>query len=337
MYISTNGFLTFDSGSGNGCCIGQNIPNANSPNNLIALAWTDLTAFGSGDITYTTLGVAPNRRFIVNYSTVFFSSSVPVQVQAILFEGTNEIEIHTTTVTGGIQFTTQGVENATGTSAFAVAGRNASQWAGSNDAYRFTPITPASCPTFSCPAGNTTACLYGSDESGNVGSATINVVKIDTIRPITRAVDTLTVYLNASGQAFVADASVANNGSTDNCGPLSFSISPNNYSCADLFGRSAVLTSIDPSGNSSTASLYVKVLDIINPVSIPRRQVIGLLDTFGLVSNITVAYVDSASFDNCTIVERVVLNDALTVYNSDYSCADLNNIRLAYLVVVDES
>ena len=335
LYISTNGFITFNSGSSSGCCSGQNIPDPNSPNNLIALAWTDLDA-GVGSISYTTLGVEPNRRFVVNYSVVRFSSGGnPVQVQAILFEESNEIEIHTSLISAGFINTTQGIENANGTSAFIVPGRNSSQWSATNDAFRFSPFD--GCPVFSCPAGNTTVCLYGSDVSGNVGSASINVVKIDTIRPITRAVDTLTVYLDASGQAFVANASVANNGSTDNCGPLSFSISPNNYSCSDLFGRSAVLTSIDPSGNSSTASLYVKVLDIINPVSIPRRQVIGLLDTFGVVSNITAASVDSASFDNCTIVERVVLNDALNLYNNDYSCADLNNIRLAYLVVVDES
>ncbi|MFM7587457.1 MAG: dockerin type I domain-containing protein [Bacteroidota bacterium] len=111
------------------------------PNNLIALAWTDLYPTNLGNITYTTLGVAPNRRFIVNYSTRFFSNSqAPVQVQGILFEGTNEIEVHTTIVSaGGNRLITQGIENANGTIAFVVAGRNSSRWSGSNDAFRFTP------------------------------------------------------------------------------------------------------------------------------------------------------------------------------------------------------
>ena len=41
-YASSNGFLTFASGSSNGCCSGQALPNPLAPNNLIAGWWEDL-------------------------------------------------------------------------------------------------------------------------------------------------------------------------------------------------------------------------------------------------------------------------------------------------------
>ena len=42
LYISSNGFITFNANSDNGCCNGQPIPEADFINNLIAWMWTDL-------------------------------------------------------------------------------------------------------------------------------------------------------------------------------------------------------------------------------------------------------------------------------------------------------
>jgi hypothetical protein len=68
-------------------------------------------------------------------------------VQAILYEGSNAIEIHTTSISDATAFdpsasTTQGVENVNGTQGVAVPGRNAALFAASNDAFRFTPYVP---------------------------------------------------------------------------------------------------------------------------------------------------------------------------------------------------
>src|SRR3954467_9799759 len=63
---STNGFITFDlAASNNGCCSGASIPNAGTPNNFVALRWTDLNLYSSGFVTYTTVGTAPNRQCII--------------------------------------------------------------------------------------------------------------------------------------------------------------------------------------------------------------------------------------------------------------------------------
>jgi hypothetical protein len=87
---------------------------------------------------------------IVTYSAPhYLSATLPFQVQAILYEGSHDIEIHTTIISDASGFdpgatTTQGVENADGTQGVAVPGRNSALFAASNDAFRFTPITPYS-------------------------------------------------------------------------------------------------------------------------------------------------------------------------------------------------
>ncbi len=124
--ISSNGFVAFTL-STTGCCSGQNIPNPNTPNNLIALAWDDLNPALGGSINYFTTGTAPNRKLIVNYVgiRVAGSSSPNVTSQVILYETSNLIEIHSADI-NGVDPATMGIENATGTIALAVPGRNRS-------------------------------------------------------------------------------------------------------------------------------------------------------------------------------------------------------------------
>lgn len=138
FYIGSNGFIAFDS-SDAGCCVGQVLPNSSIPNNLIALAWGDLSPNNGGTIEYFTLGTAPNRQLVVNFTNVpRFSGPTNITVQVVLHEGTNYIDIHTTNVQiGGI--TTQGIENMNGTVGLAVPGRNGAAWGANNDAYRFSP------------------------------------------------------------------------------------------------------------------------------------------------------------------------------------------------------
>ncbi|MCA0232701.1 MAG: T9SS type A sorting domain-containing protein [Bacteroidetes bacterium] len=140
--VSSNGFVQFN-GASNGCCVGQLIPNAGAPNNLIAVAWDYLSPSDGGSVDYFTTGTAPNRRMVINYTgiPVCCSSTFPnVNTQLILKETSNVIEIHTTSTTG-VTPATMGVENADGTSAVAVPGRNRSTWTATNDFVSFTPVS----------------------------------------------------------------------------------------------------------------------------------------------------------------------------------------------------
>jgi hypothetical protein len=136
--ISSNGFIGFDSAMAQGCCTGRAIPEADGLDNIIAGAWTDLYPPGGGSITYETRGTAPNRRFVVSYSTMPWCCSGPAQVttQIILYEGTDRIEVMTATQNAGHTYT-QGVENAGGTIAYSRPGRSAADYGLTNDGVEF--------------------------------------------------------------------------------------------------------------------------------------------------------------------------------------------------------
>ncbi|MEM7035868.1 MAG: HYR domain-containing protein, partial [Bacteroidota bacterium] len=149
-FMSSNGFLTFNSGSPNGCCSGQALPNGAAPNNLIAAAWEDLdpgnglSGDGRNRIWYTTVGAAPNREFRITFWRVdHHVSGNLVTFRIRLFETSNVIEIHTLSMPSDGGSHTMGIENANGTLASVVPGRNASNWSTSNNAWRFTP--PNAC------------------------------------------------------------------------------------------------------------------------------------------------------------------------------------------------
>lgn len=138
FYISSNGFISFDALSGNGCCVGQSIPDAAQPNNLIAPSWEDLNPAAGGTIEYFMVGVAPNRKLVVNYLSVpKVLGTDLVTVQLVLHEGSNWIDIHSTEI-GLLNAKTQGIENSDGSLALSTFGRNAGFWTASNDAYRFS-------------------------------------------------------------------------------------------------------------------------------------------------------------------------------------------------------
>ena len=115
VFASSNGFLSFSPGQFNGCCSGQVLPNPSNPNNLVSAYWSDLLPGNGGSVKYQTLGAAPTRVFILQYTNVPFfggSSSVRSHFQIKLFEGTNLAEVHYQNVPGSNA--RAGIENGAG-------------------------------------------------------------------------------------------------------------------------------------------------------------------------------------------------------------------------------
>ncbi len=120
-FVSTNGFISF--GSGSSAYTNTGIPNSNAPNNMIAAFWDDLIVqSGRRTIYYQTVGTAPNRKFIAQWTNMYFYSNPTLQMgtfQIILSEGSNDIQIRYLDLYGSdLSFgssATVGVENLDGT------------------------------------------------------------------------------------------------------------------------------------------------------------------------------------------------------------------------------
>lgn len=140
--ISSNGWLTF-SATTSTTGFGFALPSAGLPNNAIHGVTANLNLDAAGVLEHYVDGSAPNRRFVVRYEAVPFASGGGVVTFEIhLLETSNIIEIHTESCTNTTLAKAQGVENAAGTVAAVVAGRNnTTNWTatGYANSYRFTP------------------------------------------------------------------------------------------------------------------------------------------------------------------------------------------------------
>ena len=137
--IATNGNIQLGAGPYFANFSNQSIPNAPTPNNYIGLDWDDWIA-NAGNITYATVGVAPNRQLIVSYSGMnHFSGAATgtLNGQIVLYETSNLIDIVNVSITSTTSGT-QGVEDAAGTTGLAVAGRNAENFSSTNTTWRFS-------------------------------------------------------------------------------------------------------------------------------------------------------------------------------------------------------
>jgi HYR domain-containing protein len=247
--IYSNGFIMFGPAvkSSTGFFMGDLIPFAANPNNIIALGWSDWSPQKvAGGIRYETRGQAPNRRFIVQFSGVpEFGGSGQLMSQLVLNEGSNDITIHTTTLstTKIGQRITQGIENANGTQALFDSVQNVvtGVWAArvknvfklNNDAIRFSLI----------------------------------VSKDDQAPSITPAADVSVGNDPGLATAVVAVAAPA---VSDNCSDVKVSSTRSDNALVDApypVGVTTITwTATDAAGNFASAAQKITVLDVEAPV-----------------------------------------------------------------------
>ncbi len=117
LYISTNGYISF--GSGYSTYSNQNIPSTSSPNNIIAPFWDDLNPANTGDIFYQTVGLSPNRIFVVEWRNVtHYPSGTDYSFEIQLEESTSTIRFLYGSMNGSYadgSSATIGIENSMGT------------------------------------------------------------------------------------------------------------------------------------------------------------------------------------------------------------------------------
>ena len=183
-----------------------------------------------------------------------------------------------------------------------------------------TPVTLDNCSVASVtnnaplafPIGTTTVTWTVTDGSGNTASATQLVSVTDNVLP-TVITQNISVPLNFSGQATIT-AAMINNGSFDNCGIATVTVSPTTFTCANVGPNTVVLTVTDVNGNVATANAIVTIVDSIAPVVVTQNATV-YLDANGLAT-ITTAMINNGSTDSCGIA-------TITLNTTTFDCGDV--------------
>jgi hypothetical protein len=183
---------------------------------------------------------------------------------------------------------------------------------------------------FTCVnVGINSVTLIAIDNNGNSNTCTSTVTIQDNILP-TAICQPVTVQLNAAGSATVTAAAV-NNGSFDNCGIASMTVSPNAFTCAMVGNVPVTLTVTDNSGNVSTCNTTVTVQDNIAPTAICQNVSVNL-NALGSVI-VPATSINNASTDNCGI-GLLQINGGAT---QAFTCANLGANTVTLTVVDDNS
>ncbi|HRD41124.1 MAG TPA: hypothetical protein PLC65_21025, partial [Bacteroidia bacterium] len=153
--IQTTTFAAAGVGTGYVISAAAPVNNTSIPRNAILGPWHDIDPSVGGLIEYATLGVAPNRRFVVSYDNVpMFSGSCNTNAslnfsgQIKIYETTGNIEIHVrqkrlcSSWNGG--YAVMGLHNFDGTiyrpPVNATAHNYPTQWTMTNTAYQWTSV-----------------------------------------------------------------------------------------------------------------------------------------------------------------------------------------------------
>ncbi|MEM9931943.1 MAG: HYR domain-containing protein, partial [Bacteroidota bacterium] len=173
-------------------------------------------------------------------------------------------------------------------------------------------------PGSTFPVGMTTNTFVATDASGNTDTCSFTLTVVDTTFPNAVCVDNLDVFLDGNGNASISFTDIEN-GSTDNCGIVSFRLDDSTFTCSNTgMNLTAILNVEDAAGNQDTCQTAISVLDTITPV-IPN-----CLDTTIYVNDMgMVTFTNDGpgpfalGTDNCSLSENLIIEQ--------YDCDDVGN------------
>lgn len=154
-YISDNGVLTFNPVFANSTCFNSTctpLPYTNSTaaDNAIYGLFMDIDLTSAGNIRYQTIGIIPNRKFVVSFNNVqIFGATCSNQTntyQIILHESDYSIEVQIAQKVlcdndpnNCRNYSTIGIQNFGATIADTIPGKSASMFTCNQEAFKFTP------------------------------------------------------------------------------------------------------------------------------------------------------------------------------------------------------
>jgi gliding motility-associated-like protein len=317
VVVGSNGVISFNTGytAGSTCQwqINAAIPTTvnQTPVNSIMGPWHDIDpSINQGgqtkSINWGIYGAAPCRAFVVSWTnmpmysgTCNQNTSINATHQIVIYETTNLIDVFiqnkSTCASWNSGRAIEGIQNASGTVAVVVPGRNSpTQWTASNDAYRFTPAgnpnfvvnwflagnqigtgqTLNVCPT---PGVNTTYTAQATYT--NCDATTVSVlatVDVFTPQPFTAQIDSahnLDCFGDNSGEIFASVAGqpvgTTYSWSSGQSGVLSLTNQP---------AGTYIFTATDPAPNGCTVRDTVVVTQ-------PTQLVVNVPDSTTIICN----------------------------------------------------
>ncbi|WP_339832618.1 proprotein convertase P-domain-containing protein, partial [uncultured Altibacter sp.] len=128
---------------------------------------------------------------------------------------------------------------------------------------------PASGSAF--PTGVTVVEFSATDSDGNTSTCQFTVTVTDNEPPVAVCQD-ITIELDpVTGTASITAADI-DNGSSDNCGIVSSTVTPNMFTCSNVGDNTVTLTVTDAQGNSTMCTAIVTVEDNTAPVIVCQGE-----------------------------------------------------------------
>lgn len=119
--------------------------------------------------------------------------------------------------------------------------------------------------TVNASGSGVTVTLTVTDASGNASTCEATVTLTETIAPTAICQD-IEVALDADGLATITPEQI-DNGSTDNCGGVTFALDQTDFDCSNLGANQVTLTVTDNNGNTNSCTATVTVVDDLAPVA----------------------------------------------------------------------
>ena len=168
--------------------------------------------------------------------------------------------------------------------------------------------------------------LKVSNQIPDLGSS-VKTYKIDYtfdgIAPQIKVNNNLKISLDQTGKATLTIDQV-NNGSTDNVGITSMTLSKTSFTCTDLGTSKVIFTAKDAKGNTSSAEVTVSVVDEIKPTLKAKTTYTLKLDVQGKAT-LKWEDIDEGSSDNCSIKER-------KLSKTDFTRTDGGDNKVTYTI-----
>ncbi|MEZ4780162.1 MAG: HYR domain-containing protein [Flavobacteriaceae bacterium] len=165
-------------------------------------------------------------------------------------------------------------------------------------------------------AGTVTVTLTATDDANNSSTCTFDVIPTDNINP-TAVCQDITVNLAPNGTVNIAALDLEN-GSTDNCGIVTRTVTPSSFTCADVGDNTVTYTVYDNAGNSSSCTATVTIVDNTPPTMLCNDFVV-VVDAITRVATIQATDVDNGSNDACGLATLTVSPNTFAEQSTVYT------------------